>query len=228
MTTPPTRLLRKLGGTLPPIPGQRACQLPASVVLEERTGTVRTRLQDVAGTAQLAGWIQERAAERPRQTPRPPAGSTGEKVRHPTPDRQQPAQLQRGDPPDTDPTGKRVGGDHRLHQHPKHPIGDGRSLPWGDIPAPGNILPGGVLGTGAETRKPFIRTRQLARTGRHTKPILRRTATILRDPTSVISRREMVRGHVSELRIVAGEGQQHRDRQRRRGRVRTIWCKRRG
>ena len=55
------------------------------------------------------------------------------------------------------------------------------------------------------TRQPFIRTRQLKGTGRTTKPILRRTAVIPRDPTGIINRREMDHGHLSELRVVVTE-----------------------
>ena len=55
------------------------------------------------------------------------------------------------------------------------------------------------------TRQPFIRTRKLKGTGRTTKPILRRTAVIPRDPTGIINRREMDHGHLSELRVVVTE-----------------------
>ena len=56
-----------------------------------------------------------------------------------------------------------------------------------------------------ETRKPFIRTRKLEKTGQRTKPLQMQTATIPLDPSGIIRKRSMNLGQLEERRITITE-----------------------
>ena len=56
-----------------------------------------------------------------------------------------------------------------------------------------------------KNRQPFIRAARMADSGRRTRPILRRTATLPQDPGCVINRRDLPGGHAAEMKILVTE-----------------------